>query len=177
MDLTLVLLWGFPLIGAGLSLYLLGRKSQNTDTTVTVGANNANVDCDAACVQFDRRRQERCSARFAEAAAKSVLEGRRTEYWAQFGIWVTLSGLAIAAMALPFPANFIVSAIISTAATALLGVVAFLLGKLNVADAAWAKAAATLMTANIAVIDARNLVISVCSQGINTPCLSVPDPC
>lgn len=175
--ITLGVLSGFPLVGAGLALYLLGRKSQGTSPTVTVGTNDSNVDCDAACLQFDRRRQERCAAKFAEAAAKSVLDGRRTEYWAAFGIWVTLSGLAIAAIALPFPANFIVSAIITTAALVLLGVVTFLLGQLNVADAAWARATATLTTANTAVIDARNVVISVCPQGLNTPCLAVPDPC
>lgn len=177
MDLTLAVLWGFPIVGAGLVLYLLGRKSQQTSTTVTVGTNDSGADCDAACKQFEQRRQERCSAKFAEAAAKAVLEGRRNEYWAMFAIWVTMSGLAIAAIALPFPVNFIVSAIISTAAAVLLGVVTFLLGKLNVADAAWAKAVNALTLANSAVLDARNVVIGACPQGVNTPCLALPDPC
>lgn len=66
---------------------------------------------------------------------------------------------------------------LSAAATIALGVMLYMLGRLNAASDAWTAASAALTAANTAVLNARSIVISKCAEGVNAPCLKVPNPC
>jgi hypothetical protein len=166
------------LVAIAVGLYFAGRGSQTTGATVTVGANNSEADCAAACKQFDDRRVELCMAKTAEAAAKSVLDAARTDYYAALSTWGLLTAAATAAaLATPWPANLIIGLALSAAATIALGVMLYMLGRLNAASDAWTAASVALTAANTAVLNARSIVISKCAEGVNAPCLSVPNPC
>src|SRR5437016_1807500 len=81
------------LLAINVALYLWGRAAQGTGTTVTLVGNIPTADCAAACKQFDDRRVELCMAKVAEAAAKSELDARRTDY---YGALTTLLALLAA---------------------------------------------------------------------------------
>ncbi len=166
------------LIYVALVLYRAGRKSQPTTPPPGLGTNSSAVDCAAACKQFEQRRQGRCRARVAEAAAKTEMEARRTDYWAIVGALSAAVAAAIStAVGLPWPANLIVSLIFWTAATVLTGVMIFFLGKLNAATAAWATASSVLTTASEAVLNARTIVSDSCPADKAAACLNTPDIC
>lgn len=168
------------LIYLGLVIYRAGtRDSSGTSITIpSVGTNDSSVACTEACLQFNQRRQERCSAAFAEAAAKTDMEARRTDFFAAVSALGVVIAAAIAAAAgLPWPANLIVSLVFWTAATILTGVMIFMLGKLNAASGRWAAASTALMDANTKVMEARGIVNTKCSLAEATACLTTPNPC
>ena len=167
-------------IAIGVAIYRAGESEAGSGTSITispVGVNNSNPSCTEACAQFNLRRQERCSAQFAEAAAKTAMEGARTAFAASFSALLAMIAAAFAALALPYPASLIVSLVFWTAATVLTGVMLFMLGKLNAATAIWSNAANALMTANTRVMEARAIVSASCPPEAATACLSTPDPC
>ena len=172
---TIITTGAVVLIGVG--LYLWGKASEGTGTTITVGSNTSEADCAAACKQLDDRRVERCAAKVAEAAAKTELDARRTDYNTALATWISLTVAAAAAWALPFPANVIVFAALAALATIALGVMLFMLGKLNAASDSWTMASAALTLANSRFLEARSIVIAKCPEGVNSPCISIPDPC
>ena len=182
MDIETVklLLTPFGTLVLGIWLYKQGQKEGGSGTAITippVGANDSGASCVEACKQFNDRRQERCTAGFAEAAAKTAMEGARTAYAASLSALLAMIAAAFAALALPWPANLIVSLAFWTAATILTGVMIFMLGKLNAATGTWANASNALMTANIRVMEARSIVNANCSPQEATACLNSPNPC
>ncbi len=182
MDIETVklLLTPFGTIILGIWLYRKGQKEGGSGTSITipaVGTNNSEAACTEACAQFNKRREERCIAVFAEEAAKTAMEGARTAYAASLSALLAMIAAAFAALALPWPANLIVSLVFWTAATVLTGVMIFMLGKLNAATGTWANVANALMTANTRVMEARTIVNAKCSPQEAMACLSTPNPC
>lgn len=177
--------WGsvgivIAVIAIGVAIYRAGAGASGSGTSITVptvGVNNPDAACTEACAQFNLRRQERCSAEFAEAAAKTAMEAARTAFAASLSALLAMIAAAFAALALPWPANLIVSLVFWTAATVLTGVMIFMLGKLNAATGIWANASNALMTANTRVMEAREIVNAKCSPEAATACLSTPNPC
>ncbi len=157
--------------------YLVGRGAQANPGAITVGTNTTNPNCQQAKADFEARRQERCSARIAEAAAKAELDSVTSSFNAVTAALVSAIAAAFAALALPWPANLIASLILWTAVTALAILEAYFLGRKLVAGDAWGVASAALKAANDAVLAARNAVIAACSQQEADQTLNLPDPC
>ena len=182
MDVETVklLLTPFGTLILGIWLYKMGAKEGGSGTSITipaVGANDSGASCAEACKQFSDRREERCTATYAEAAAKTAMEGARTAYAGSLSALVAMIAAAFAALALPWPANLIVSLVFWTAATVLTGVMIFMLGKLNAATGKWADASNALMTANNRVMEARKIVNEKCPPQEAAACLNTPNPC
>ena len=157
--------------------FMAGRGGQNNPGTVTVGSNTSNPSCDQARADFEARRQERCRAKIAEEAAKRELD-------AVTAIWATITaalaaaiGAAFAALALPWPANLVVSLIAWTAVTALAIMEAYYSGRKVTAGNVWGAASQALRDANEAVLAARNAVVAACPDNIANQTLALPDPC
>ena len=163
--------------GIGLIFYFWGRSSEGTSISVSPGTINTNAGCDEACTQFEAARVTQCRAKSAEEAARAEMEARRTDYWAAVGTWGVLSGIAAAALALPWPLNLIVGLAAAAAATVALGVSLFMLGKLNVASEAWSAASAALSAASDATLAARSVILAKCPMDKANACLGVPAPC
>ena len=162
----------------GVWLYRLGRGAATSIPTVPVSKNNAEATCTEACKQFNTSREDRCSAKFAEEAAKTAMEAARTDYWATVGALTAMVAAAVAAMAgLPWPANLIVSLVLWTAATVLTGVMIYMLGRLNAATDIWTSASTVLLDSNTKVMEARPIVNSSCPPEAAETCLNTPDPC
>ena len=157
--------------------YLVGRGSQANPGAITVGTNTTNPSCEQARADFEARRQERCSARIAEAAAKAELDSVTSSFNAVTAALVSAIAAAFGAIALPWPANLIAGLILWTAVTALAILEAYFLGRKLVAGDAWGAASAALKAANDAVLAARNAVIAACPPQIADQTLNMPDPC
>jgi hypothetical protein len=157
--------------------YLAGRGAQSNPTTVTVGSNATDPDCDQARADFEHRRQERCRAKLAEATAKTELDARNSDFYAASTALGTAIAAAFAATALPWPANLIVSLILWTIVTALLAIQMYFLGRKIVASDAWTAAAAATKAADDAVMNARQAVIDHCPPEVANQTLALPDPC
>ena len=176
-DVGVAVAIGIVTVGVGLIFYFWGRASEKTVSLTTPSIVNPDVDCTEACTQFETARQAQCRAKSAEDAAKTEMEARRTDYWAAVGTWGVLSGIAAAAIALPWPANLIVGLAFAAAATIALGVSLYLLGKLNVASEAWSAASTILSAASDAVLSARSVILSKCPPDRANACLGLPGPC
>jgi hypothetical protein len=157
--------------------YLVGRGAEPVPTSVTVGTNASNPSCDQARSDFEKRRQERCRARLAEAAAQAELTNRTSDFNVATAALVSATVAAFGAIALPWPANLIAGLILWTIVTALLITVAYFLGKRMIASDAWTAAAAVLKAANDAVQDARTAVATSCPPDVRDATFALPDPC
>jgi hypothetical protein len=157
--------------------YLLGRGAEGSPTPTKVGTNASNPDCDTACSDYEKRRQERCSAQVAEAAAKAESEARDKDFNAAAVALCTATAAAFASAALPWPANLVAGLILWTIVTVALAAMMYFLGKKMVAGDAWAAAAKVLMDAQQAVNDARDAVLSHCPMDRADACLNRPPPC
>jgi hypothetical protein len=179
MDVNPAVAFGAGFLGLWpfLIAYLVGRGSQANPGAVTVGTNTTNPNCEQARADFEARRQERCAARVAEAAAKAELDSVTSSFNAVTAAVVSFTVAAFAALALPWPANLIASLILWTIVTALLITQMYFLGKKIVAGDVWGAASAALKAANDAVLAARNAVIANCPPEIANQTLSLPDPC
>src|SRR5450432_114306 len=94
----------------GILIYRAGGGSSTALSTVTVGSNNSGASCAEACKQFNLRREDRCSAAFAEAASRTTMERMRLAYAASVAAVVAAAAWAVAAgLGLPWPVNLIVS--------------------------------------------------------------------
>jgi hypothetical protein len=167
------------LVGATLFLatYLWGRRAEGSSTTITLGTPTVSPDCDAACSDFELRRQERCRAKFAEAAAKTELDARDSDFKAAAVALATATAAAFGSATFPWPVNLIVGIILWTIVTVLLAMMMFFLGKKLVSSDAWATASAILAMANNAVLDARNVVRAKCPADRADKVLFSPDAC
>ena len=157
--------------------FLVGRGAQANPGTVTVGTNGTNPSCEQARADFEARRQERCAARIAEAAAKAELDSVTSSFNAVTAALVSATVAAFAALALPWPANLIAGLILWTIVTALAITEAYFLARKLVAGDVWGAASAALKAANDAVLAARNAVIAACPPDIANQTLNMPDPC
>lgn len=163
----------FPFLFA----YLGGRGAQAVPTTVSVGTNASDPSCDQARADFEKRRQERCRAKLAEATAKAELDNRNSDFYSATAALVSATVAAFAALALPWPANLIVSLILWTIVTVLLALQMYFLGKKMVASDAWTAAAAASKAADDAVMNARQAVVDHCPPEVAAQILALPDPC
>jgi len=159
--------------------YLWGRRTEGSPTTVTVGTNSTNADCETACSDFELRRNERCRAKFAEAEAKTKMEARDREFIeAAAAVGVATAAATGAAFApLGWPGNLILGLVLWTLVTALVAVMTFCLGKKLVASEAWTAASRILTDANNAVLDARTVIRDKCPAERADAVLNSPDPC
>lgn len=163
---------------AGILIYRAGGGFSTAISTVSIGSNNSEAACAEACVQFNQRRVDRCSAAFAEAAAKSAMERAQIAYAASVAAVVAAAAWAVAAaLGLPWPANLIVSLALWTVATVLTGVMIFMQGKLSEASTKWDAESIMLSLANTRLMDARAIVNSSCPPEAAAACLNTPNPC
>jgi hypothetical protein len=162
----------------GILIYRAGGGFSTAISTVSVGSNNAGASCGEACTQFNLRRADRCSAAFAEAAARAAMERARLAYAASVAAVVAAAAWAVAAgLGLPWPVNLIVSLALWTVATALTILMIYNQGKLDAAGTKWQAESDILLIANTRVMDARAIVNANCPPEVAAACLNTPNPC
>jgi hypothetical protein len=157
--------------------YMVGRGAQSNPGTITVGTNANNPSCEQARADFEQRRQERCAARVAEAAAKAELDSVTSSFNAVTAALATAIAVAFGTLALPWPANLIAGLIAWTIVTALAIFEAYWLARKLAAGDFWGAASKALKDANDAVLAARDAVIAACPPEIANQTLNMPDPC
>src|SRR5229473_4787459 len=81
----------------GILIYRAGGGFSTPLSSVSVGSNNPGATCAEACANFNKRREERCSASFAEAAARTAMERARLAYAASVAAVVAAAAWAVAA--------------------------------------------------------------------------------
>jgi hypothetical protein len=175
--------WGIGIITTGIvvviyfGLYNWGKGSLGSTTVTVVGDNNASASCDEAALQFEHRRQERCQAKLAEDAAKKILDASNADLTAAVTAVVAFAVAALAALALPWPANLIAGLIALTLLTIASIFSAFCLGRKDAANTAWMAASKKLMDADKMVSGARNIIFANCPPERAAMILAIPDPC
>jgi hypothetical protein len=167
--------------------YFWGQRSGGGDNppTVSAPAGTDSSDCTQACARWDNARQMLCGAKADETAARSRADGIRGQLATAIAAEATATGIAvtatIAASVAVLPWVVIVLAVIAAILWAtvlvLMGVVAFLGGELNSAEADVANKASARQAWDTEVATARAEVNSKCSQAEANACLSRTAPC
>jgi hypothetical protein len=151
-------------------------KGANT-TTVTVPPVNESVrSCSEACNQLEAERQANCQAIAALAAANARVTALIAELAiaaaAAIAAWV---GVAVTS-SIPIW-GWGAALALAIAATALSLIATYLTGQLVAAQSDLNDKQAAANQAMAAVVDARNVVLSVCEGQALQDCLNRPSPC
>jgi hypothetical protein len=155
--------------------YFKGRSGDSSATTIPAISQEL-TSCADACAQLDSSRQANCLAADALAAANTSVGSLNSQVataWTVAGVlWA--ASVAAAVIAVVGWAIALALAIVASAATAF---ALYLTGLLIAAQDDQSSKQSTATMALQAVIDARNVVMTVCKGQELTDCLNRPSPC
>jgi hypothetical protein len=167
-------------VGLGLAagLYILGRVlgAGGNPPTGSAGTNSTEVECDAACNQWDARRQERCNLEKDEVTARSRADALRISMLATLATATSLAAAAAAAATIPFFGTAIAAALAASAAV-FFAIAAVTAGQLGAAEIDLAAKAGAAQGARNAEADARAIMAQKCPPDRADACLLRPSPC
>jgi hypothetical protein len=132
--------------------------------------------CQDACNQWDARRQERCNAEAAAAAARKERDSITVQLAGVLATAAALFAAAIAAALVPFVGEA-VAGVLLAAAAAMLVLAVFYAGMLSSANDDVSSKESAAQKARDKEAEARSILFATCTPDESDKCLMRPAPC
>jgi hypothetical protein len=155
--------------------YFVGR-SGNPSTQTVPTVSQTLTSCSDACAQLESARQASCLAAAAVTAANNRVASLNSQLGVAWAVAGVLWAAFVAAAVIPV-VGWVIALAIAIAASAATAFALYITGQVIAAQNDQSDKQAAATAALQAVVDARNVVLSVCKDPELTACLNRPSPC